>query len=277
MRRDLGDGLGIVEIIAILEALPFGDLGLGGHDLAGFPDEPANRVAHGRHLADGFGEDVPHALEHLLARFEPFFGADEFLGRGREIGEGFVAGPDPERQGLEALLAGLGGLASLLGLEGKIKILEPLGIVGRANGGGQVGRELSLAVDRLEDRLFPLGQLAQPLHAKLDLADDHLVEVAGRFLAVSRDEGNGVPIVQEPNDALDLRAPNLQVLRDTTQVHLNRVAHVDSTRHLVRQERRRCVRPIQGIARNSHLNGKSLALLKASARRHLPTKRVRSL
>ncbi len=192
----------------------------------------------------------------------PFFGIDEFLGRGRQIGESLVAGPDPERQRLEALFAGFRGLASLLGLERKIEILEPLGIIGRANRGGKIGRELALALDRLEDRLFPLGELAQPLHAKLDLADDHLVEVAGRFLAVSRDEGNRVPIVQEPDDALDLRAPNLQVLRDTTQVHLNRVAHVDSTRHLVRQERRRCVRPIQGIARNSHLNGKSLALLK---------------
>ena len=106
---------------------------------------------------------------------------------------------------------------------------------------------------------------------------DHFVQVAGRFLAVARDEGNGVPIVQELNDALDLRAPNLQVLRDATQVHLNRVAHVDSTRHLVRQERRRRVRPIRGIARNSYLNGKSLALQKVSARRHLPTKRVWSL
>ena len=45
MRRDLSDGLGIVEIIAVLEALPFGNLGLGGDDPAGFPDEPANRVA----------------------------------------------------------------------------------------------------------------------------------------------------------------------------------------------------------------------------------------
>ena len=149
-----------------------------------------------------------------------------------------ASGSRPFSRASEALLR-------FFGLNGKVQVLESLGIVGRTNGGGQIGGELPLGLDRLEDRLFSLGQLAQPLHAKLDLADHHLVQVAGRFLAVARDEGNGVPIVQELNDALDLRAPNLQVLRDATQVHLNRVAHVDSTRHLVRQERRRCVRPIE--------------------------------
>ena len=220
---------------------------------------------------------MPHPLKHLLARFQPFFRIDELLSRCGEIGESLVASPDPESQRFEALLAGLGGLRSLLGLEGKVKILESFGIVGRANGSGQVGRKLSLALDRLEDRLLTLSELTQPLDTKLDLADDHLVEVAGRFLAVSRDEGNGVRIVQKLNDALDLRAPNLQVLRDTTQVHLNRVTHVDSTQHLERQEQRRRVRPIRGIARNPYLNGTSLALLKVSARRHLPTYRVWSL
>ena len=42
MRRYLRNGLGVVKIVAILEALAFGDLGLGGDDLAGLPYEPAN-------------------------------------------------------------------------------------------------------------------------------------------------------------------------------------------------------------------------------------------
>ena len=68
--------------------------------------------------------------------------------------------------------------------------------------------------------------------------DHHLIQVAGLFLPVARDEGNGVPIIEELNDALDLQASNLQVLRDSTQVDLNRVVHGDSTRHQVRQELR---------------------------------------
>ena len=48
MRRDLSDRLGVVKIVAILEALALGDLGLGGDDLAGLPDDLAHRVADRR-------------------------------------------------------------------------------------------------------------------------------------------------------------------------------------------------------------------------------------
>ncbi len=125
-----------------------------------------------------------------------------------------------------------------------------------ADGGGQVGGQLALGLDRLEDRLLPLGQLAQALHAELDLADHHLVQIAGPFLAVARDEGNRVPLVQKLDDALHLHAPNLQVLRDPPQVDLNRVVHGDSTLHQVRQERRRCGRPARESPETLTANGK---------------------
>ncbi len=164
---------------------------------------------------------------------DAFLGIDEFRGGGVEVQEGLVAGPDPEGQGFQPALAGIGSLGALLGLERQVEVFEPLGVVGRADGGRQVGGHLPLGLDRLEDRLFPLGQLAQPLHAELDLVDDHLVEVARPFLPVSRDEGNGVPLIQKLDDALHLHAPNLQVLRDTPEVDLDRVVHGDSTLHLV--------------------------------------------
>ena len=75
MRRDVRDRLGVVEIIAVLQALAFGNLGLGGDDLAGLPDDPADRVADRGHLADGLGEDVADPFEDLLGRVE-------FLSRG---------------------------------------------------------------------------------------------------------------------------------------------------------------------------------------------------
>ena len=102
MRRDLGDRLGVFEIIAVFEALPFGDLGLGGDDLAGFPHDPAHRVAHRGHLADGLGEDVADAFDDLFDRIDALLGIDEFLSRRGQIGERLVAGPDPEGQGLQA-------------------------------------------------------------------------------------------------------------------------------------------------------------------------------
>ncbi len=168
MRRNLRHRLGIVEIVAVLEALPFGNLGLVGHDPAGFPDQPANRVPYRGHLADGFGQYVADPFEHLLTRFNASLGIDEFLRRRVQIGEGLVASPDPKRQGLEPFVAGLRGLAALLGFEWKVQILEPLGILGRPNGRRQVGRELALGLDRLEDRLFSLGQLSQSLRREAE-------------------------------------------------------------------------------------------------------------
>ena len=161
----------------------------------------------------------------------PFSAFDELLGRGGQVGERLVAVPDPQGQRLEALVAGVGGLGPLLGLEREVEVFEPLGVVGRADGRGEVGVQLPLGLDRLEDRLLPLGQLAQPLDAKLDLADHNLVQIAGPFLAVAGDERNRVALVQQLDDALHLDAPNLQILRDSAQVDLNRVVHRDLTLH----------------------------------------------
>ena len=106
VRRDLRDRLGVVEIIAVLEALALGDLALAGDDLAGPPDDLADRVADGGHLADGLGEDVADALEDLLDGVDPLLGVDEFLGGGVDVGQGLVAGPDPQGQRLQARARG---------------------------------------------------------------------------------------------------------------------------------------------------------------------------
>ena len=87
---------------------------------------------------------------------------------------------------------------------------------------------------------------------------DDLVEVAGPLLAVARDEGDRVPLVQKLDDALHLHAPNLQVLRDTPQVDLNRDVHGDSTLHQVRRERRRCGRPARESPETLTAGGNSI-------------------
>ena len=112
-----------------------------------------------------------------------------------------------------------------MGLNGQVEVFEPLGVVGRADRGGELVGELALGLDRLEDRLLPLGQLAEPADAELDLADRHLVQVAGPLLAVAGDERDRVALVEQLDDALHLNAPDLQVLRDPAQVDLNRGVH----------------------------------------------------
>ena len=145
--------------------------------------------------------------------------------------EGLVAVPDPHRQGLQALFPGVRGLGPLLRLEGEIEILQPLGVLGRADGRLEIRVELALSLDRLENRLLALGQFAQPMHAKLDLLDHNLVQIPGTFFAIPGNERNRIAFVQELDDTLDLNAPNLQILRDSAQVNRNRVVHRDLTLH----------------------------------------------
>ncbi len=68
MRRDLGDRLGILEVIAVFQALTFGHFRLGGDDLAGLPHDLADGVADHGHLADRLGEDVADPFQDLLDR-----------------------------------------------------------------------------------------------------------------------------------------------------------------------------------------------------------------
>ena len=248
VRRHLRKRLGIIEVIAILQALSLGNISLAGGDLGGLPDHLAHGVAHGRHLADGLGQDVADTFENLLGRIQPLFDADEFLGRGHWIGQQLVAVPDPDGQRLQALVPGIGGLGPFLGLEGKIKVLQPLGVLRRANGRRKLGVELALGLDRLEYCLFAFGQFPKPMDAKLDLADHDLVQVPGPFLAIPGNERNRVTFVQQLDDTLDLNTPNLQILRDSAQVNRNRVVHRDLTLHQgdgddERQIRRRSANP----------------------------------
>ncbi len=101
--RDVRDRLGIVEVVAIFEPFALGDLGLVGDDLAGLPDHPADRVAHGGQLADRLGEDVAHPFEDLLDRVELLLGIERTPGPAAlQVGQGLVAVPDPQGQRFEA-------------------------------------------------------------------------------------------------------------------------------------------------------------------------------
>ncbi len=231
VRRDVADRLGVVEVVAVLQPLPFGEvLALGGHDLAGLPDGATDRVADDRQLVDRFREDVADAFQHLLDGLQPLLGREKFGRRGVEVEQRLVAVPDPQGQRLQPLLAGVGGLGALLGLVGEVEVFEPLGVVRALDGVAELVRELPLGLDGLEDRLLALGQLAQALDAVLDLPDRDLVQVAGPLLAVAGDERHRVALVEQLNDGLDLDAADLQVLRDPAQVDRDRGIHVRTHR-----------------------------------------------
>ena len=225
VRRDMSNRLRVFEVVAILEPLAIGNLSLGRDDLTGLPNHPSHRVTHHRQLADRLRQNVPNPFEHLLDGLDVFLGVHKLLRRGVQVRQRLVPVPDPQRQRLEPLVARLRSLRLLLRFERKIQVFQPLGIVRRADRRRQLFRQLALRLDRLEDRFLALRQFAQPSHPKLDLADRHLVQIAGSLLAVTSDEGHRVAFVKQLNDALHLHAPNLQILRDPAQVDLNRGVH----------------------------------------------------
>ena len=77
----------------------------------------------------------------------------------------------------------------------------------------QLGVELALLVDGLQDRGAALLQLAQVLRALADVAQLHLVEAAGGFLAVAGDERQRVAFVEQRERAGDLARRERELLR----------------------------------------------------------------
>ena len=99
--------------------------------------------------------------------------------------------------------------------------------------------EFALAFDALEDGLLALGELPQVLHARLDLADDLLVESAGAFFTIAGDKGYCVPLIQQADDTLHLKLADLQVLGDAREVQFDRACRLDGRGRGRRGSRRR--------------------------------------
>ena len=142
--------------------------------------------------------------------FSSFSGLTSVGSTSARLADGRVAVPDGQGQRLQALLAGRGRQRALLRLVRQVEVFEPLGVVGREDGGAQLVGQLALALDALEDGLLALGELAQQADALLDDAHHLLVEAAGAFLAVARDERDGVALVEQLHHALDLHLADLQ-------------------------------------------------------------------
>jgi len=79
---------------------------------------------------------------------------------------------------------------------------------GGLDGAAQLTVSLPCLFDRGQDRGAPLCQFAQVQQAFLQGAQVRVVEVAGRLLAVARDEGHGRPFVEQRDGSGDLLRPD---------------------------------------------------------------------
>ena len=68
----------------------------------------------------------------------------------------------------------------------------------------KLGRELALLLDALEHGGAPLFQFAQIAQPVLEFAQLHVVQAAGRFLAVAGHERHGGAAIEQVHRCLDL-------------------------------------------------------------------------
>ncbi len=171
-----------------------------GNDMAG----PQQRLAEGRHLPIGIHKVGGASIEVLTAR------------RGRQ---------DLIGQRLQPSFAGGRGQRLLLWLEGQVKIFELLERIAALDLRGQLGRELALRVDRAQDRGLALIQQPQLGDSRLDVTDLLFIQPASLVLAIAGDEGDGVLVIQQPDDAFHLHGPKSQLTGDRRPIERNGRGH----------------------------------------------------
>jgi hypothetical protein len=130
----------------------------------------------------------------------------------------FRFGQQPQGQGLQAFFTGDGGARPALGSVRQVKVFE----TSQRGSVFQIPLELGCQQfpfnQGFEDGLSPLVQPLQLFQPVTDPRDGHFVEAAGGFLAVTADERNGSPVVQQFGDGGSLARGNIQFRGNEGQV-----------------------------------------------------------
>ena len=169
------------------------------------------------------GDDVARARQRGGGVRHVLFGIDEVRRRFRErLVVPLLAGEDEERQRLQPPLARdrRAGLALLLIREVHVlQLVQRLcRVERRPDGGGQLALRVDGGADLLAARL-KAAQIIQPLDERAQL---HVVEAAGRLLAVARDERDRVAVVVQLDRLFDLPAPNAELIGQNLQnIHVS--------------------------------------------------------
>ena len=194
-----GGAEGVVEPVdGVLRLLGRG----GGDQISLFPHQLPQALADVRVVGDALGDDVAGSLEGVLRRLHPLLRVDK--GPGGLLRRRAVRGLGEEQLGqrLQPLFAGHGGAGAALLLIGAVEILHLRQGGGGVDGGGELLRQLALALDGGLDLLPPLVQIAQVLQPVGQGAQGGIVHGPVELLAVAGDEGDGVALVNEAHHVL---------------------------------------------------------------------------
>ncbi len=116
--------------------------------------------------------------------------------------------PDQVGKTLQALFLCDGRAGAAFGAIGAVEVVQ----LGLRLGGVQLRRKLLAQLALLRNAIFDLFafflQIAQGAEAFRQSTDDLIVQRAGHFLAIARDKGDGIALVQQTNGIFRLRCAN---------------------------------------------------------------------
>jgi len=163
--------------------------------------EPADEGAGRSILGQPLGKDVAGPVEGRMGVRHPLFRVDE--GEGglfRRAGLQLLQ-KDQLGQRFQSPLPGNGRLGAALRLVGEVEVLQhgllPAGLDFR----GQLRGQLPLLGDGGKHGLLAAGKLGVVFEQVGQIADLHFVQLAGLLLAVTGDEGDGCPLLEELDGA----------------------------------------------------------------------------
>jgi len=148
-------------------------------------------------LGHRLGHDVCRAGKRLFGRVEAGLLVDVCRGGVECAALGRGLHDDHVGERLKACLAGLLRASHALFAVGLVEVLDALELRGLANLLLEFERELALGVDEQDDVLFALLKIAQVGQALVECAQGDVVHATRGFLAVARNKGDGVALVDE--------------------------------------------------------------------------------
>jgi len=171
--------------------------------------EPPGQIAAPGIVGDPLGHDIARTLEGIVGRGHVL--AQTWLGQAGERFAGPLLGQNLGGERFQPAFSRDHCPRAALGPVRQIQVFDRLQGVGLHYRPFERGGELALPRDGGQDRVLPLGQFAQIGEPVQQPAQLFFVQAAGCFFAVTRDEGNGVPIVEQGYCALHLLAPEGQL------------------------------------------------------------------
>ena len=172
------------------------------HGLCG--DEIAQPAADIGVIGDHLGDDIRRAGECVLYGLNALFGGYVIFSELLRFGQAAALREEREGERLESFFFGDGCARAALGLIRAVDILKGGKGRGLVNGGRELIGELALLLDGFLHRVAPLLKPAQIFKALGESAQGRVIHRAVQLLTVAGDERDGVALVDELDDIIDM-------------------------------------------------------------------------